>query len=231
MRSTPIRSMTPNPSSSDIWMSRRTRSGCPERTSSTAAVPAAHSPASSKAGSRARSSRSVWRASGSSSTIKVLIGIDPRDFNRRRGAASGDVFEAKCLRRAIERAQTLLRHRQADAVSGARSREARSGVANFQMEPVPLAPRDDLERPGAGALLDSMPQGIFGDRLKEEDRHSGAARLGVDRQSHLEARPESDLLDLEIALEHRKLFVEGDFLAALLQRVAEHFAQSGDHAD
>src|ERR1051325_384996 len=136
--------------------SRKTMSGCKRAMSWSAASPVAHSPTSSTSLCRCSSVRSFWRASRSSSTISVRIfmGVSPRQFQGDHGAALGARLEAQLVGLAVELGEAVAGVGEADVLAGRRlvvGGDERSIVADTYAQAIVLARRLQRHAPAPPA--------------------------------------------------------------------------------
>src|SRR5436305_8217951 len=212
MLSGPTCRITARPSISGICTSRKTRSGRVARTAATASRPSFASWTAATSGSPASSMRRPSRASGSSSTINRVQGMDLHHLRRDLlrlgavgksqggdGAAARAVFERQRRRVAVELAQAGPRVRQADPPrAGAPGRQAGPVVLDPDLQALPH-PRGVEPQPARRrAAPDPMAGAVLHDRLQSQMGDGGAESLGpgvdLDPQTVLEA----DLFDREI---------------------------------
>src|SRR3954453_554578 len=244
MFSGPTSRITARPSISGIWTSRKTRSGRVSRRAATASRPSFASWTAATSGSPASSRRRPWRASGSSSTINRVQGMDLHHLRRGLsrhgaigkdqggdGAAASAVFELHPRRLAVELAQAGPRVRQADPLrSGASGRQAGPVVLDPDLQEVPHPRGVDPQPARRGAAPDPMADRVLHDRLQSQMGDGGVEDLGPGVDLHPQAVLEADLLDREIEPQGLELAPQGDLLGLdVVEHAAQEIAQAGEH--
>src|ERR1700678_845872 len=114
---------TPKPSTSGIWMSRKTRSGFSRLMREIADLPSPHSATTSRSGSASSKPRKRSRANASSSLSNTRMGIandllragTEWDVNLDDAASTGRIFQHQAVIVIVELLQAGARVAQADA--------------------------------------------------------------------------------------------------------------------
>src|SRR5215470_2972665 len=182
----------------------------------TAANPSPHSPTISISASPASISTIFSRASGSSSTINVLIlAISFILLLRPKRNGQADNQSALVPIAQIEEvigAVKLLQPRagvgQSDALFDLRApgvRQSRAVVADLKLEFVHFEAGGYLNQPRSGVWRDAVTDGVFDQRLQNQIRHARVERLRLDLHLHPQAIAESRLFNLQVAFEKFQL--------------------------
>src|SRR6266568_4897317 len=206
----PTAPTTPNPSSSGIWMSRKTRSIPSCSSAWTASRPWRASPTTTMSGSYFSSRRMPFRAAGSSSTISTRIRAE------QLGEAVPNIGEAE----------------PAPVRVSVAAIEPSSVVAHREQQPAvhPAGRHDDPAAGGSGR--DAVPQRILDERLEDEVGHAGVERFVVHCEHYLETVAEADLLDLQVAPQERELLPEGNHLRRdVVEHRPQQVSEARDDAD
>src|SRR5262245_18570882 len=204
MRSTPMASMTSNPSSSGISTSSKTTSGGHSSIAATASLPDSHSPTISTSDIRSRRTRNPRRASGSSSTMSTRNGsLMIRQIELDAQAAECAAIERHALVVAVEVAEALTRVRETDT-SAVRAIAARrqpgTVVLDGEAQPLTRAPPRQRDATAASARSDRVTYRILDDGLKDERWNTSVANIGIDLDVQRQFVAETHLLDVEVAL-------------------------------
>src|SRR5664279_3553473 len=199
-------STTPKPSTSGIWMSRKTRSGCSRWIRAMAELPSPHSATISRSGSSSSRLRRRSRASASSSLSNTRIGmgvldllvagsIGNADFHRASAARRifqhhGLIFVVKLLQTAagVAQADTLGRH---DAVGAC---QPGAVVADLHPDVVVIAPAGDANQAGRAPRADAVTDGVLHQRLQNQVGDKRVQGAGIDVGLDLQAVAETLLL-------------------------------------
>src|SRR5437879_13727147 len=98
------------------------------------------------------------------------------------------------------------------------------------MESGAILARGDDDLAGPWAWLDAVLDGVFDQWLQDKGGHFAFKSRSIDVFFDLQAFTETDLLDLEVAIEQLQFLAERDFLLVRgVQGGAKEFAQVGDH--
>src|SRR5262245_9743310 len=185
----------------------------------TAANPSPHSPMISISPSPTSISTIFSRASGSSSTIKVLIlsiSFILLPHPERNGQADDQpalvtVAQIEVGVVAVKLLQPRAGVGQPDAPFDLRApgvRQSGAVVADLKLEFVPFEPGRNLDQPRRGMWRDAVTDGVFDQRLQNQIGHARVERLRLDIHLHLQPVAESRLFDLQVAFEKFQLLPE-----------------------
>src|SRR5271157_3658760 len=219
-------STTPNPSTSGIWMSRKTRSGFSRSIRAMADFPPPHSATTSRSGSSCSRLRRRPRARASSSLSNTRIDMVGRNLLNSRSIGNADFYATSAARSVcqhhgvifvVKLAQAAARISQADAFRGNESAaigEADAVVANFHPDVVAVAPGGDANQAGRAARADAVTDSVLDQRLQDQVRHHCIERPGIDFGFNAQAIVEACLLNVDVFLQESQLPVERDFVHA-----------------
>src|SRR5271169_4618968 len=221
-------STTPKPSTSGIWTSRKTRSGCSRWIKAMAELPSPHSATTSRSGSSSSRLRRRSRASASSSLSNTRMDMGVSDLLILVTGAIGnaDLYDASAARRifqhhgmifVVELLQPAASVAETDAFARrgtAAASETDSVVADFHPYIVVIAPGGNTNQSGRAAWTDAMADGVFHQRLQNQVRHERVHGGRVDGGFHLQAIAEARLLDVDVLLQEHQLLLQGNFLHA-----------------
>src|SRR5271165_224893 len=205
-------STTPKPSTSGIWMSRKTRSGCSRRISAIAELPSPHSATISRSGSSCSRLRRRSRASASSSLSNTRIDMGVRDLLVAGSIGNADLHRASAARRifqhhgvvfvvkllqpaaSVAQAHTLGRHASPSAS------QARAVVADLHPYVVMIAPGGDANQAGGATGSDAVTDGVLHQRLQNQVGDKRVHRAGINVDLDLQAVAEAGLLNVDVLL-------------------------------
>src|SRR5215813_6411146 len=207
----------------------------------TAANPSPHSPMIATSASPTSISTILSRASGSSSTINVLIlsiGFILLLRPKRNGqtddqSALVPIAQIEVGAVAVKLLQPRAGVSPSDALLDLRApgvRQTRAVVADLKLEFVIFEPGRNLDQPRRGVWRDAVTHGVFDQRLQNQIRHARVERLRFDLDLHLQSIAESRLFNLQVAFEKFQLLPERGLLRSdILQRQSQQVAQPRDH--
>src|SRR5262247_2275868 len=207
----------------------------------TAANPSPHSPMISTSASPTSISTILSRASGSSSTINVLIlsiGFILLLHPKRNGQADDQptlvpIGQIEEMIGAVKLLQPRAGVGQSDALFDLRApgvRQTRAVVAYLKLEFILFEPGRNLDQPRRGMWRDAVTDGVFDQRLQNQIRQARVERLRLDIHLHLQPVAESRLFDLQVTFEKFQLLPERRLLRPdILQRQSQQVAQPRDH--
>src|ERR1035438_2996319 len=213
-------STTPKPSTSGIWISRNTRSGCSRWIRAMAVLPSPHSATISMSGSAYSRPRRRSRASASSSLSKTRMDIGVGDLlvagsirnadfhgasaARRVFQHHGVIFVVELLQAAagIAQAHAFGRHDSTAAV------EASAVVAYLHPHIVAIAPGGNANQSRRAARSDSMADGVLHQRLQEQVGDERVEGAGIDVALNPQSVAEANLLNVDVLLQEREFLLQ-----------------------
>src|SRR5262245_40884430 len=181
------------------------------------------------------------RASGSSSTINVLIlsiGFILLLRPKRNGQADDQsalvpIAQIEVGAGAVKLLQPRAGVGPSDAFFDLRApgvRQTRAVVAYLKLEFILFEPGRNLDQPRRGVWRDSVTDGVFDQRLQNQIRHARVERLRLDIHLHLQAISESRLFNLQVAFEKFQLLPKRRLLRTdVLHSQSQQVAQPRDH--
>src|SRR5208337_2992215 len=233
--------ITPKPSTSGIWMSRKTRSGFSRLMSAMADLPSPHSATISKSGSSSSNLRRRSRASDSSSLSNTRMGMIDTDLLRTLAernvdlddaASAGRIFQGHLVVVVVKLLQASARVAQADSFWRDRAETGKSlaVVADLDPQLVEDLARRDANAAGSAARADAVANGVLHQRLQEQVRHQRRQSAGLNIHLHLQPVVEARLLNVNVLLQEGQLAAERKFVDAdSIQREAQQVRQLQGH--
>src|SRR6266513_3689234 len=191
-------------------MSRKTRSGVPRRSNSTASRPLAHSSIRVTLVICCSTPRRRRRAGASSSTMLArMIGVWNLDCRERPARGRRRVRQVEPIARAIQ----LLQPRpgvgdpQSGSVPALALRHTRTVVADLEVQPIAFARGGDLDLGDAAVRHRAVANGVLHQWLQQQRWYHGAAGARIDTERHAQAIAEARLLNRDVMIEQLELFL------------------------
>src|SRR5208337_3035992 len=233
--------ITPKPSTSGIWMSRKTRSGFSRVMSAMADLPSIHSATISKSGSSSSNLRRRSRASDSSSLSNTRMDMVDTDLLRAfaernvdldDAASAGRIFQGHLVVVVVKLLQARPCVAQADSFWRNRAVTGKSltVVADLDPQLVEDLARRDANAARSAARADAVANGVLHQRLQEQVRHQRRQRDVLNVHLHLQPVLETRLLDVNVLLQEGQLAAERQFVDTdSVQREAQQVRQLQGH--